>query len=70
MNGVEQSYTERSKEAGERVKNHLKETLNDVVYRYQGSVMTNTHIKGNSDIDLLVITDKFYTFDRAGIEKL
>lgn len=69
MNGVEQSYTERSKEAGERVKNHLKETLNDVVYRYQGSVMTNTHIKGNSDIDLLVITDKFYTFDRAGIEK-
>lgn len=69
MNGVEQAYTERSKEAGERVKNHLKETLSDVVYRYQGSVMTNTHIKGNSDIDLLVITNKFYTFDRIGIEK-
>lgn len=69
MNGVEQAYTEKSKEAGERVKNHLKETLTDVVYRYQGSVMTNTHIKGNSDIDLLVISDKFYTFDRAGIEK-
>ncbi len=68
MNGVEQAYTERSKEAGERVKNHLKETVSNVVYRYQGSVMTNTHIKGNSDIDLLVITDKFYTFDRAGIE--
>lgn len=69
MNGVEAAYTVKSKEAGERVKNHLKETLDDVVYRYQGSVMTNTHIKGNSDIDLLVISDKFYTFDRSGIEK-
>lgn len=69
MNGVEAAYTEKSKEAGERVKNHLKETLNNVVYRYQGSVMTNTHIKGNSDIDLLVISDKFYTFDKAGIER-
>lgn len=69
MNGVEPSYTERSKDAGERVKNHLKETLSDVIYKYQGSVMTNTHIKGSSDIDLLVITDKFYTFDRSGIEK-
>ncbi|QNL48948.1 nucleotidyltransferase domain-containing protein [Olivibacter sp. SDN3] len=69
MNGVDPAYTEKSKLAGERVKNHLKETLSDVVYRYQGSVMTNTHIKGTSDIDLLVITDKFYTFDRAGIEK-
>lgn len=69
MNGVEQSYTEKSKEAGERVKNHLKETLSGIVYKYQGSVMTNTHIKGNSDIDLLVISDKFYTFDKAGIEK-
>lgn len=69
MNGVELSYTERSKEAGQRVKNHLKEALSDIVYKYQGSVMTNTHIKGNSDIDLLVISDKFYTFDKAGIEK-
>jgi len=69
MNGVELSYTERSKEAGERVKGHLKETLSDVIYKYQGSVMTNTHIKGSSDIDLLVISDKFHTFDRDGIEK-
>ncbi len=69
MNGVEVAYTEKSKESGERVKNHLKEILNDVVYRYQGSVMTNTHIKGNSDIDLLVISNKFYSFDKSGIEK-
>lgn len=68
MNGVEPAYTEKSKEAGEKVKNHLSEVLSNVTYKYQGSVMTNTHIKGNSDIDLLVITDNFYTFDKAGIE--
>lgn len=69
MNGVELAYTEKSKEAGERVKNHLRDVLSNVVYKYQGSVMTNTHIKGNSDIDLLVITSKFYSFDRVGIKQ-
>ncbi|WP_198675422.1 nucleotidyltransferase family protein [Pleomorphovibrio marinus] len=67
MKGVEPEYTKKSKLAGERVQNHLKGNLNDVVYKYQGSVMTNTHIKGTSDIDLLVICDKFYTFDRKSI---
>lgn len=69
MNGVEEVYTLRSKDAGERVKNHLKGVLTEVTYKYQGSVMTNTHIRGNSDIDLLVITDKFYSFDRIGIQQ-
>lgn len=67
MKGVEPEYTQKSKLAGERVQNHLKDNLSDVVYKYQGSVMTNTHIKGTSDIDLLVITDTFYTFDRKSI---
>lgn len=67
MKGVEPEYTQKSRLAGERVQNHLKENLTNVVYRYQGSVMTNTHIKGTSDIDLLVICDKFYTFDRKSI---
>lgn len=70
MNGVEPEYTAKSKEAGEKVKLHLKEVLSEVNYEYQGSVMTNTHIKGNSDIDLLVITDKFYSFDRVGIQNI
>lgn len=70
MNGVEPAYTAKSKEAGEKVKLHLKEVLSDVNYEYQGSVMTNTHIRGNSDIDLLVITDKFYSFDRFGIQSI
>lgn len=70
MNGVDAGYTKRSKDAGERVKSHLQESLSDVTYKYQGSVMTNTHIKGSSDIDLLVITQKFYTFDKSGIEEV
>lgn len=68
MNGVEPAYTEKSKAAGEKVRTHLKEVLTNVEYKYQGSVMTNTHIKGNSDIDLLVITSLFYSFDRVGIQ--
>lgn len=60
MQGVAKEYTDRSIEAGTAVKNHLKEVLYQVDYEYQGSVMTNTHVKGNSDIDLLVLCDKFY----------
>lgn len=69
MNGVSPEYTAKSKEAGQNVQGHLKEVLSDVSYKYQGSVMTNTHIRGNSDIDLLVITEKFYSFDRDGIQE-
>src|SRR5690606_15501341 len=63
MDGVGEDYTRRSKEAGEAVKNHLKACLLNVDYEYQGSVMTNTHIRGNSDIDLLVISTLFYNYD-------
>lgn len=62
MKGADPAYTEKSKEAGQKVKNHLSEELEDVSYAYQGSVMTNTHIVGNSDIDLLVICEKFYGY--------
>lgn len=63
MKGVPPEYTRRSMDAGEKVKGHLKNELTDVSYKYQGSVMTNTHIKGASDIDLLVICEKFYHWD-------
>lgn len=69
MKGVEPEYTQKSKDAGERVKEHLKQ-LSGVTFKYQGSVMTNTHIKGHSDIDLLTISDKFYNWDRSGIENV
>jgi hypothetical protein len=63
MKGVEPEYTRITKLAGDRVKEHLS-TLTDVEFRYQGSVMTNTHIRSYSDIDLLVISKNFYTWDR------
>lgn len=59
MNAVDEEYTRKTKEAGENVKSHLQCSLDNVSYEYQGSVMTDTHIKGASDIDLLVICDKF-----------
>lgn len=69
MNEVDSTYTQRSKEAGERVKDHLQKELTNVTYKYQGSVMTNTHIKGYSDIDLLAICENFYTLDRQKIKE-
>lgn len=70
MKGVEPEYTQRSKDAGEKVKEHLNNKLTDVSFRYQGSVMTDTHIKGYSDIDLLTICEKFYSYDSFNIKQL
>ncbi len=60
MCAVDSEYTQRTKAAGEAAKQHLRERIPNVSFEYQGSVMTDTHIKGASDIDLLVICDKFY----------
>lgn len=61
MSAVDEHYTAVTKEAGERVKKHLADGQQgmNITYRYQGSVMTNTHIRGASDIDLLTFTNKF-----------
>jgi len=68
MKGVEPEYTQKSRDAGERVKEHLNKELTNVSFRYQGSVMTNTHIKGYSDIDLLTISEKFYQYDAPKVK--
>jgi hypothetical protein len=70
MKGVEPEYTQRSREAGERVKEHLSKELTSVSFKYQGSIMTDTHIKGYSDIDLLTICEKFYQPDNYNIRQL
>lgn len=70
MKGVDDTYTQKSKLAGERVKSHLESRIQDIKFEYQGSVMTNTHIVGYSDIDLLTICDKFYSFDNPGIKQI
>ena len=70
MKGVEPEYTKRTREAGEKVKQHLDRELSDKEFSYQGSVMTDTHIKGYSDIDLLVISNKFYTWDSYSVNQI
>jgi len=70
MKSVEPEYTKKSKDAGERVKEHLSKELKNVSFKYQGSVMTNTHIKGYSDIDLLTISESFYQPDKGSIRRL
>lgn len=64
MKGVSLEYTNKSIKAGENVKDHLDQVLSKVKFEFQGSVMTNTHIVGNSDIDLLVISEKSYYYNR------
>ncbi len=63
MNEVDQRYTQITLDAGENVKQHLKDNQTGIEYQYQGSVMTQTHIRGASDIDLLTITNKFNDTD-------
>ena len=70
MMAVDAEYTSRTKEAGDKVKNHLSNGLVDVGYRFQGSVMTNTHIRGYSDIDLLAISDRSYSRDFSRINQI
>ena len=71
MMAVDENYTSKTKEAGQKVKTHLQgEGLSDVSYHYQGSVMTDTHIRGYSDIDLLVVCEKFYSYDSANIKRI
>ena len=61
--------TEISYEEGNRVKNHLIEELPNYGFNpefaYQGSAPCNTHIKYHSDIDLLVIIDRFESVENT-----
>lgn len=62
MTEVDQAYTNNTIKEGERIKVQL-ESLRDNGYitsfRFQGSTTNNTHIKAYSDIDLLIIQEKF-----------
>lgn len=62
MQPIDPEYTKNTYKQAERVKGQLENRLTDICeYKYQGSVTNDTHIKAKSDIDLLVIIDKFYT---------
>ena len=70
VDSMKEIPTAPSYEAGEKIKKHLKEKLPSYGFnpdfKYQGSVICNTHIKYHSDIDLLVLNDRFITVERPG----
>ncbi|MFP9117167.1 hypothetical protein ACLI08_05205 [Flavobacterium sp. RNTU_13] len=70
MMAVNQTYTMNSKVAAEKVKAHLlKKHKSTVDYEYQGSVMTNTHIIKDHDIDLVQLTSLSKGMDHVGLDK-
>ncbi len=67
MKPIEASYTKNTILASEKVQANLTkgfvEKKLSVTYRHQGSVETDTSIKLHSDIDLLVITEKYHSLE-------
>lgn len=70
MMEVDDTYTSKTLAAGDRVKQQLNQQQNGISYEYQGSVMTQTHIKGFSDIDLLTLTNDFCGTDIVRIRRV
>lgn len=67
MQAVENSYTAISIETAERVGKQLHTNLSmPVLFRLQGSVPLDVHIRGVSDVDLLVIDQRMLTYDPSG----
>lgn len=64
MDPVDNEYTKLTFEECDRVQSQLEAAYKanglKITFRHQGSVTTDTHIKFYSDVDLLVLTDKFY----------
>lgn len=69
MFGVPLTYTKNSKEAADKVKKHLIKSHGDEVdFKLQGSIETNTHILKDNDIDLVQISNKSSTVDTFGLK--
>lgn len=65
MQPIDPAYTQNTYTQAERVRNQLEKRLTESCdYKYQGSVTNDTHIKAKSDIDLLVIIEKFFTLEQ------
>lgn len=67
MQAVDEHYTKKSYEEGNRIKSALESGLSNAgistTFDYQGSVPLDVHVRGNSDIDLLVLHAEFVTID-------
>ncbi|PYC29594.1 hypothetical protein DMO17_02545 [Aquipseudomonas alcaligenes] len=69
MQEVAPQYTATTIAEGERVKNQIKNRIStSVSFEYQGSVPLNVHIRGASDIDILVLLRGYLTYDSSGVE--
>jgi hypothetical protein len=67
MQEVDPKYTANSVAEGERVKNQIRNrVVTAVAFEYQGSVPLNVHIRGVSDIDILVLLNGYLTYDGTG----
>jgi hypothetical protein len=69
MQAVDPEYTQNSYDEGDRVQRQLRDALEGEIsteFRYQGSVPLDIHIKGISDIDMLVLRNDFHTYDPSG----
>lgn len=69
---MEQNLNIRRKVKTQEIKfsSILDKELRHVSFEFQGSVMTKTHTKGYSDIDLLAICEKFYGYDSSNVKKV
>jgi hypothetical protein len=69
MQAVDTDYTLKSYAEGNRVRDRLAEGLAaaniPAAFDYQGSVPLDVHVRGNSDVDLLVLHEGFVTVDAA-----
>ncbi|WP_259639614.1 hypothetical protein [Pseudomonas syringae group genomosp. 3] len=71
MQEVDPTYTRISIETAERVSNQLEKRLNaPLEFKLQGSVPLNVHIRGVSDVDLLVLDTSFLTYARSGVNSV
>lgn len=70
MQEVEPKYTAICLSEAERVKLQLRAGFNAlgiaVDFKIQGSVAANLHIRGSSDVDMLLLDDRFFTYDADG----
>lgn len=68
MQAVDAAYTEESYAEGGRVRDRLSEGLTGAqvpaTFEFQGSVPLDVHVRGNSDVDLLVLHGGFVTADQ------
>ncbi|WP_145567548.1 nucleotidyltransferase family protein [Yersinia aleksiciae] len=67
MQPVDARYTEISFETASRIENQLSKKLaHNLDFRVQGSVPLDIHIKGFSDVDLLIIDTQMLMYDVNG----